>query len=160
MKTLLAVMLMSLAFGAQAQTLKTQQFEDQWEKPVSLNAKKKWLILSQNKSSGEAVKEAFSELKLKDLADHQLLYIADISGMPSFISAMFAIPKMQDYTFKIGLIRDEAQLKELQLGDVNKEQVFVVKLNNLEVVSSQSLADKEALIAFLKTQVLTDNTSK
>jgi len=159
MKTLFAVMLMSLTFVAQAQTLKTQQFEDQWEKPASLTAQTKWVVLSQNKSSGQAVKEAFDELNIKDLNKYKLLYIADISGMPSFISNMFAIPKMQDYAFQIGLIRDEVQLKELQLGNVNKEQVLVMELNNLQVVSSQSLADKKAFIEFLKADVLTSNKS-
>lgn len=160
MKALLAIMLMSLAFVAQAQTLKAQQFEDQWEKPAVLNADTHWLVLTQTKDAGSNVKEAFSELKLSDLSQYKLLYIADVSGMPGFITSMIAIPKMKDYAFQIGLIRDEAQLKELQLGDVNKEQVLVLKLNNLEVVSSQSFADKEALIAFLKADVLTDNQSK
>lgn len=146
---------MSIAFMAQAQTLKAQQFEDQWEKPVALNEDTNWLVLTQTKNAGSAVKEAFSELELKDLNQYKMLYIADVSGMPGFITSMIAIPKMKDFAFQIGLIRDEAELEKMHLGDVDKEQVLVLNLKNLEVVSTQSFADKESFEAFLKANVLT-----
>lgn len=145
---------MSLAFAAQAQTLKAQQFEDQWEKPAVLNEDTNWLVLTQTKSAGSVVKEAFSELGLKDLNQYKLLYIADVSGMPGFITSMIAIPKMKDFAFQIGLIRDESELVKMHLGEVDKEQVLVLNLKNLEVVSTQSFADKNSLKIFLNENVL------
>jgi len=155
MKALIAVLLMSVTFAVQAQTLKAQQFEDQWEKPAVLNEDTNWLVLTQTKSAGSAVKEAFTDLELKDLSQFKMLYIADVSGMPGFITSMIAIPKMKDFAFQIGLIRDEEDLEKMQLGEVDEEQVLVLNLKNLEVVSTQSFADKESFLAFLKANVLT-----
>ena len=154
MKKLFAVLIMSLAFSAQAQTLTAQQFENQWEKPIELNADTQWVIVTQVKDAGKIVQATFSDLELSDLAAHKLVYIADISGMPSFITNLFALPKMQDYTYPIALIKEDTQLAALNLDDADKESVLVLKLNGLEVVASQAFKDQESFQNFLTADIL------
>jgi len=149
MRILLVSLMLSLGFTAQAQTLTQQSFEDQWEKPVELNAQTKWLVVTQSKDAGKMVKETFESLEMKDLASLNLLYIADVSGMPGFITRMFAIPKMQDHAFSIGLINEEGQLATLDLGDLNESEVSVLALDNLQVTQTHSFRDDVAFVSFL-----------
>ncbi|WP_029406567.1 hypothetical protein [Thiomicrorhabdus sp. Milos-T2] len=154
MKALLVSIMMVFAVSAQAQTMAKQSFEDQWEKPVELNQQTKWLVITQSKDTGKIVKESFEDLAIKDLAQLKLLYLADISGMPSFITSMFALPKMRDYAFHIGLIKKDNQLAALKLTSLDTEKVSVVSLKNLEVVNTQLFEDKAAFEAFLQTSVI------
>ena len=55
------------------------------------------------------------------------MYISDISSMPSFITSMFAIPKMKKFTFKIFLIHDE---KEALFLDKKEGKVTVVTVKD------------------------------
>jgi len=71
-----------------------------------------------------------------------VLYISDISGMPSLITSWFAIPKMKKFDFKVALIYDEDEGKVLNRQD-EKVTVMFVKDNNItsiKFVSSKDLA--------------------
>ena len=149
---------MMFAFSAQAQTMAKQSFEDQWEKPVELNAQTQWLVITQSKDAGKIVKESFESLELKDLAQLNMLYLADISRMPGFITSMFAIPKMRDYGFQIGLINEDGQLTALKLTSLDSEKVSVVSLKNLEVVDTQLFEDNAAFKAFLQSNVMNEQS--
>lgn len=158
MKNLFKMLALSLAVFAtssSAQTMAAMSFENQWEEKVELNQSVKWLVLTQSKDAGKMVKEAFDELKVEKPAKGELLagkmiYLADISGMPGFITKMFAIPKMQDYTFPIALIKEDEQLANLKLDGFDEEKVTVLQLDNLAVVNSEELANKAALVNKLK----------
>lgn len=121
---------------------------------MALNAETQWVVISQVKDAGKMVKETFSALELSDLEQYKLIYIADISAMPGFITSMFAIPKMRDYAFPVALIKEEQQLSALQLSPADKESVVVMQLNGLEVVASQSFSDQAKLQAFLASTVM------
>ncbi len=157
MSRLLRIVFISLAFfvsAVQAQTLNTMNFEDQWEQKLTLDEQTKWLVVSQSKDQGNMVKEAFDSLSLKDLQQHGLLYIADISAMPSFVTKLFALPKMKEYPFKIALIREEGALAKMQLPLSEKEAVAVIALEQLKVGSVQYFSEKAELEAFLKASVI------
>ena len=154
MKTLLISIMMVFAFSVQAQTMAKQSFEDQWEKPVELNEQTQWLVITQSKDAGKIVKESFESLELKDLAQLNMLYLADISRMPGFITSMFAIPKMRDYGFQVGLMKEDDQLAALKLTSLDSEKVSVVSLKNLEVIDTQLFEDNAAFKAFIQSSVV------
>ncbi|BCN92391.1 hypothetical protein THMIRHAM_01760 [Thiomicrorhabdus immobilis] len=164
MKTFIASIMVLLAFSAQAeseqtqsiepQTLHVQSFEDQWEKPIELNQQVKWLVISQAKDAGKVVKESFDTLQLADLNQYQLLYIADISGMPGFVTKMFALPKMRDNAFRMALIKQEGLLNKMQIAGLDKEFVTVLTLDGLKVRNTQVFRDQATFTSFLQTQVL------
>jgi NADPH-dependent ferric siderophore reductase len=41
------------------------------------------------------------------------VYLADISGMPALISTLFALPKLKELPFAVGIVRDAAQTAQL-----------------------------------------------
>lgn len=135
-------------------TLPKHQFENQWENPVDLSADTKWVLLSQSKGGSNIVRDAFEELEVKDPAKNGLIYIADISAMPGFVTKLFALPKMRDYAFPIALIREEGQIAQLKLDSYNKEKVVLLQLDNLTVAATTEFADKAELVKQLKANVM------
>ena len=154
MKSLLAISLLLFSTWSYAQSLQATSFENQWEKPVELNQQTKWLVVSQSKESGNIVKEAFEALELADLNQHQLVYIADISAMPSFVTKLFALPKMRDYAFPMALIQEEGQLAAMKLPLKDNESVAVLALEQLQVGEIQYFSEMEAFKQFLQKNVL------
>lgn len=153
-KSWIAAALLAFSAVAHAQSLKATSFEDQWEKSVELTEQTQWLVVSQSKDGGNVVKDAFQALQLKDLQQYKLLYIADISAMPSFVTKLFALPKMRDYTFQMALIKEENQLAEMKLPLQDQETVAVIALNKLSVGEAKYFSDMAALKSFLESEVI------
>ena len=149
---LLAVTLFSFSGVIQAEqalkTLAPSQFMDQWEKPQALNADTNWVIFTSTKATGKWVKETLETLKVEDMTAKQWLYVADISGMPSFITKFMAIPKMQDYRFPIALERE---------GDITQnwpkqeDAVNIYQMNALTIQKVHALTSEDQVVAFFKT---------
>ena len=93
----------SLFTGMSLEKLKSFKYEDQFEKEIKIPKSVRLVILSYEKGTGATVNELLNEQSPTYLEDHNTLFIADISGMPSLITSMFALPKMQKYKHTIYL---------------------------------------------------------
>jgi hypothetical protein len=138
----------------QAQSLELMTFKDQWDQNHELDRKTNWLVVSQAMESGDIVKDAFNSLSIKKPGDYGMIYIADISAMPSLISKFFALPKMRDYIFPIGLIREEGELAKMKLPLEAPEKVAVIALNKLNIDGAMYFSDQATFETFLKSEVL------
>lgn len=145
-----ALGLSAFAVQAQVQTLPATQFQDANEQSIELTPQTQWVLLSSEKAAGKAVKESLEALKLTDLAAQGGIYIADVSAMPSFITKLFAIPKMQDYSFRMAVVHDEQQLTD---WPKKEDHVTAMKLNNLKIESVEYFDSAEALQAWIKSQL-------
>ncbi|BBP43363.1 hypothetical protein [Thiosulfativibrio zosterae] len=134
---------------ADALQLKPQSFETQFDQTLSLDAQTQWVIFSTTKDGGNWVKETFAKLEFNEatLDSKHLLYVADIHKMPSFISKMFAIPKMRDYGFPIALDKEGEGTQD---WPTQENAVNVYQLNQLEVVKTLHFANQADLENFLK----------
>ena len=82
---------------------------------------------------GQALDKAASDLANEVLGNEkegvlerlQAVYVADISGMPSLVTKMFALPAMRALPFPIGLARESAVLADLPR---QKAAVTVIRL--------------------------------
>lgn len=81
---------------------------DQFDRPVAVDAGTRLVLFAADKAAGDVATEALMAHP-EVLAQQRLVYLADISGMPAVITRMFALPKMRDLPFPVGLVRD-AQL--------------------------------------------------
>lgn len=130
-----------------AQSFKTLTFETQHEEKIQLNKQVKWVIFSASKSGSQILQESFRELKIhqKWLAENKVLYVADISGMPSLIASLFALPKMRGFPYPVALDR-EGDITQgwQQKGDV----VTVYKLDRLNVIETVTLDSIETVNQF------------
>jgi hypothetical protein len=81
-------------------------FKDQFDKPISLDKTTKKVIFAFTKPTGHIMR-VYMGLKKEDyLSKRDILFVADISGMPSIIAKMFAIPDMKESKYSILLIKD------------------------------------------------------
>lgn len=131
---------------AHAQTLASVDFKDQWDKANPLTETTQWVIFSSHREGGQWVKESLNNLKLLNLSEKNILYVSDISGMPSLISRFIAVPKMRDYPFQMALAR-ESEL--LEVWPKKEDEVAVMHLDKLDVTSVEYLKDQASLEAYL-----------
>ncbi|BBN59723.1 hypothetical protein [Hydrogenovibrio marinus] len=148
-------LLLVLSFGflnfahagqADAVQLTAHEFKNQWDKPAKLDASVQWVIFSHHKDGNEWVRDALNELGIKNLEERHWLYVADISGMPSFVTKLFALPKMRKYDFPIALSDDEVNT---QNWPEKEDTVSVYKLENLKIVETKTFPSKLSLEDFL-----------
>lgn len=160
MKFFVSIFLLALAFLSllaplsQAQALRAEAFKDQWDNTQTLDGDTRWLVVSQSMDAGDIVKETFEKLDLASPADHGMLYLADVSGMPGLVTKFFALPAMRDYAFPMALIRAEDELAAMKLPITSEEAVTVLALESLDVVDVLMFDDAAAFEVFLNTRVL------
>jgi hypothetical protein len=111
--SLLLALFVSPAGGAEPLTvgdpLPPLELEDQYEQVHRTGPDTRFLLFAPDQDSGEIARDALKGLTAADLAKRGVLYTADISGMPGFITTMFALPKMRDYGFPVLLGREAAE---------------------------------------------------
>ncbi|MBB1489640.1 hypothetical protein [Oceanospirillum sediminis] len=148
MQMLMLTVSILVAGYSNAQDLSSVSVNDQWDKPVTIDSQIKWLVFSHHKEGGEWVKNAIQQQNVSNLSAHNIVYLADISAMPGFITRLFALPKMRDYGFRIGLIRDE---DIAQNWPKQENSVSVYWMDNGSVTESQFFASEDTFSAWLKS---------
>jgi len=103
---------------------------DQHGKPVELDEDVRLLMFSRDMGANKLVKKAFLERPGDYLPQHHAVYLIDVSGMPTFVTKTFAIPKMQKYPYRIFLDRDASLTANLPS---QKKRVTLVRLDRLRV---------------------------
>lgn len=149
--TLLCLGLNTVAFAddtsetAQLQTGDTIPpitLNDQFDKPQSVAADAQTLLFVIEKPASDLVNNYLMQQDKDFLAANKAYFIADISGMPSMITKMFALPKMQERPYSI-LLAGDAQ--DVAFMPREKNKVTVVKLKAGEVDSVSFVEDTAAL---------------
>ncbi|KAB7892912.1 hypothetical protein [Poseidonibacter ostreae] len=113
---------------------------DQFDKKHTVKNDIKIIIVSFEKGTGADINEFLSKKPSDFLVTNQAVFIADISGMPSIITSMFALPKMRKYKHTILLIYDEEDKRFIQKNDYST----LYKLDD-GVIKSISYIKKEDL---------------
>ena len=136
MKILLSIfVLASFLFGAVIQSgenLSQLKWNDQFDKEIKVQKDTKKLIVVFSKEKGAKLKEFFDQNK--DYLKYQnAFYLADVSAAPSLVTSMFMIPKFKDYSFSMGVIRDEDfakkfPKKEGMITIINLEEFVVTSI--------------------------------
>lgn len=86
---------------------------DQFDQPVLIDSSTQWIVFSQEKAVNAFVSDYMSEQGAQQIRQRGIVYVADISGMPSLVTRMFALPKMRKLSFPIGLARDSKTLANI-----------------------------------------------
>ena len=115
---------------------------DQHGKPVTVDAGTKILVFSADKAASQIVQETLVSQPAGVLSRLEAVYVADISAMPSVITRLFALPKLREQPFPVGLGYDAAQLADLprQAG-----MATVLRLHDGKVTSVAYARDDRAL---------------
>lgn len=84
------------------------KLNDQHEQPYALPAQARVLVVTADKSSAALAHAALKDIPRAEQERRGIVNVADISGMPSLVSSMIALPKMRDYGYRI-MIGSEAE---------------------------------------------------
>lgn len=93
--------------------------EDQHGKPVRVDASTHRLLFSAERPVSDMVNKLLLSQSVGVLERQGTVYLADISAMPSVITRLFALPKLRELPFPIGLAREPAQVA--QVADVPRQ---------------------------------------
>lgn len=98
---------------------------DQHDRKASLGPDVRIVVLTRDMAAGDTVKEGFAGMDQAALEMRGAVYVADISGMPSMIATMFAVPKMRDRSYRILLDRDGAATRDFPYVEGRPTVLFV-----------------------------------
>ena len=137
MKLLITCLLFISTLSAElkvGETFPTLTLVDQFNEKTKIKTKgSSTLLLSFEKDVSAEVK-TYLDAKEKDfLITNNVMYISDISSMPSFVTRMFALPKMKKFTFKVSLIYDEKEALSIDRKK-GKVSVFTLKNNRIQAI--------------------------
>lgn len=92
---------------------------DQHGKPVRVDGSTERLLFTAERSVNDMVSKWLSAQPAGVLERQRTVYVADISAMPAVVTRMFALPKMREWPFVVGLVRESADVH--QVADVPRQ---------------------------------------
>jgi len=140
-------MLLLLSFGAASDplTIGAKWLEltlpDQHENKHTV-VEPKVVVFAPDKDAGEIAHQVLGRSDAETLKSKGIVYISDISGMPSFVTSMFALPKMRDYSYVVLLGYEEA---DTALFPRHEAQVTVLHVESGKVERISFAASANAL---------------
>ncbi len=153
MKKLLSILLLSISFSVSAQTLTvgaslpSLSLSDQHDQVVTTSQDLQMILFAGEKGTSELMTKVLDGLPPSTLKDKKAIYIADISGMPGFITKMVALPRMQKLPYQIALIRDA---KDAEWLPKKPQHVTVVKIQQGKIVAIDYFIDANQINQLLK----------
>ncbi len=115
---------------------------DQFEKTGKIDSDDEIIIMTFEKGISSDLNELLQDKKSDYLKTKKTKYVAEISGMPSVITKMFALPKMKKYKYRIYLIKDESQGEVFPRKD---DLVSVFKVKDSKIESIEFKTPKEVI---------------
>ena len=123
------------------------ELKDQHDQTVAINEQTNMVLFAAGKSTSALMSKVLEDLPSTTLKDKKAIYVADISGMPSFITKMVAIPKMQKRPYTIAILRDEAQSKLFPQKD---DAITIIKLKSGKVTEITFVTKEEEVTKALQ----------
>ena len=143
--TLLCVGLNTAAVAAELQvgdSLPAITLKDQHDKSVTVAPEAQTLLFTIEKSAADLVNNYLKQQTPDFLTSKQAYFLADISGMPSIITKMIALPKMQERPYAILLGYEAADLVFMPR---QKDHVTLVKIQSGKVDKILFIKDEASL---------------
>ena len=122
------------------------ELEDQFGTVAGANEDTKLILFSRDMEGGGIITEALSGKDGKFLAEHDVVYVADISRMPGWIARFFAVPKMRQYSFPLLLDREG---KVTARWPDEEDRGTLITLSGLRIVSVEFFGDPDEISARL-----------
>ncbi len=123
------------------------ELKDQHDQTVAINEQTNLVLFAAGKSTSALMSKVLEDLPPTTLKDKKAIYVADISGMPSFITKMVAIPKMQKRPYTIAILRDEAQSKLFPQKD---DAITIIKLKSGKITEITFVTKQEEITKALQ----------
>ncbi|MCK8046128.1 MULTISPECIES: hypothetical protein [Shewanella] len=120
--------------------------QDQHEAVYNVDSSTTKVLFSRSMDGGTLIQEAL-EAEPELVSDTGLIYVADISGMPSLIARFVALPQFKKFPYRVALDNEGEQTKPLP---AEKDQATLIELNNNQITKITFFATTTDLLAALK----------
>ncbi|SEB07300.1 hypothetical protein SAMN05660964_03399 [Thiothrix caldifontis] len=144
--TLLCFGLNATAFAAELKVgdaLPAISLKDQHDKAITVAADVQTLLFAIEKPPSELLNTYLMKQDKDFLTTKKAYFLADISGMPSMITKMFALPNMRERPYSILLAYDA---KEAEFMPRQKDHVTLVKVKAGKVDKILFIKDEATLV--------------
>ena len=118
--------------------------EDQFDKKHSLTNKTKKVLFAFSKPMGHVMKVYMGVRDVDYLTSRDILFIADVSGMPKVIFNMFALADMKESKYPMLLILEKENAKMFR-NENKKDFIMVLSLENKTITNIEFVNSEEAL---------------
>ena len=135
------------AFYEVGDKLEMFSLTDQYEKSTHINNKTQLILFSRDKAGGKLISDALSRTAKEYLIKQHIVYITDISRMPSFISNYIAIPLMRKKLYPILLDKEGKITAQFPGRDNTATLIFV---ESLKIKNIKYLQSEEEIVQLLK----------
>jgi len=125
--------------------LKEYTFTDQFDKKHSLSNNTKKVIFVFTKPTGHLVKSYLLQQDKNYLTKRDIDFIADVSGMPSIIFKMFALPDFKKSNYTVLLIKDKEKSATFR-DEKHKDSVMIITLDKKIVKDVKFVTNEKDLI--------------
>lgn len=123
--------------------------EDQHGRPGAVGEGTRVVLVSRDMEAGDVVKRALAGRDQAFLDGHGIVYVANVSGMPAFVTRLFALPRMRERPYRMLLDRDGEATRDVPAV---QGRPTVLALENGRIVRVAHPGDPGALIAELTAQ--------
>jgi len=87
----------------------SKTFEDQHGQSRTFPGEARWILFAADKAGGEMSAKTLADLDAEAMRAVGLVYLLDISAMPSLISRMFVMPGLRERDYSILVVRESGK---------------------------------------------------
>lgn len=136
MKKLIIIALLTITIFANeykvGEKLEPINLKDQFNKEHNISKLPKTIVIAFEKESSYVFNEYMKNTNTNFLIKNNILFLADISQMPSFVTTTFALPKMRKYNYDVLLINEEDTAFKYPYKE---DKLTIIKLQNNTIQS-------------------------
>ncbi len=122
--------------------------QDQHGQPWTVAADTRLLLFASGRKAANLMEAALQDLPADHLSRHGVMYLADLSKMPGFITRTFALPAMRKLSYRIGLVNDESLLSAWPRAKPDAVQLITLRQGVVQQLDDvHTVADIQAAIA-------------
>jgi len=105
------------------------------------------IILTRDMAAGDMMKSALGSNGKSLLANHQAVYVTDVSGMPGFVRNLIAVPKLKERPYPMLLDTSGDVSAKLPSKDKHATLIF---LDKLQITAVEYLTNPNSLAPALE----------
>jgi hypothetical protein len=129
---MLFLFILAANISQSGEILKLNDIKDQFDKNIKIDKLTKQIIFSFSKESGQRINK-FLRNNPGYLNKNNIVYIADMSKVPSFVLSWFMLPKFKEYQYSVGLAKDADKLSTIAR---RPNKITVISLDKLNILKT------------------------
>jgi len=118
------------------------EFPTQHDEARPFPGQARWILFTSEKKTAELADKALQDLTSEQMEALRLVYLMDISPMPSLVTRMFVLPKMRERAYPVLLAR-ESGLTDFMPREADR--ITVIRLEEGRVESINFLSEAAQL---------------